>query len=504
MQNAHREPLLGASNLPSPGSGVGFTSMRRFHAAAIVVLALACYCAPASGADKGGPIQPYHENPWYWEYKGKPLVLIGGTDNDNLFQWTGEKLTEHLDLLVSVGGNYVRNTMSDRDDGDLYAFKRIGKEMYDLTKWNDAYRDKLAFFLDETAKRGIIVHLTLWDHFDFSGNRWKKHPWNPKNNINFDEGIFEDDEAFFEAGPDDNQKVIQCKNQYIERLLAVTLDYDHVLYNINNESKMGAEWENYWAAFVHRIAKERGRRVHIGSMQFDPSDSVRLALTFPDLYTYVEISQNNQDSRGARGQAHWENIMFWREKLGGGALGSRPFNNVKIYGAGDASNHSAGTGKEAEARLWRNIFAGCASSRFHRPDREWGMGLNERARINLKAMSMLLKELDIFSCSPHNDLLSTRLPVRSAVEAYCTADIGRVYAVYFPAGRYSVDLDPWVYLDELKLRWLDIDKGSWSKEKIVNVVWEGDSNEWGDRGVIRLQTPSNRACVALLEAIDGR
>lgn len=504
MQNINRKSLRAGSNPRSSGSGEGFTLMRRFHAAAIVVSALACYCAPALGADEGGPIQPYRENHWYWEYKGKPLVLIGGSDNDNLFQWTGEKLTEHLDLLASVGGNYVRNTMSDRDDGDVYAFKRIREGMYDLTKWNDAYLDRLTFFLDETAKRSIIVHLTLWDHFDVSGSRWKRHPWNPKNNINFDEGIVADDEAFFAVGPDDNQKVLHYKNQFIERLLAVTLDYDHVLYNINNESKMGGEWENYWAAFVHRIAKEQGRRAHIASMQFDPSNSVRHALTFGNLYSYVEISQNNQDSRGGRGQAHWENIMFWRKKTVSSSLGPRPFNNVKIYGAGDASNNSAGTGKEAEARFWRNIFAGCASSRFHRPDSGWGLGLNERAQINLKAMSMLLKELDIFSCSPHNDLLSTRFPVRSAVEAYCTADIGCSYAVYFPAGRYAINLDPWVYLDELKLRWLDIDRGSWSDEKIVKVLWEGNSNQWGDRGIIQLQTPSNRACVALLEAIPGR
>jgi hypothetical protein len=449
---------------------------------------------------KGGQIQPYHENPWYWEYKGKPLVLIGGTDNDNLFQWTGEKLTEHLDLLVSVGGNYVRNTMSDRDDGDLYAFKQIREGMYDLTKWNEGYRDRLTFFLDETAKRSIIVHLTLWDGVD-TGSRWKKHPWNPKNNINLEEGIVQDAKKLFASGPDDDPNILDCKHQYIERLLALTLKYDHIIYNINNESTMSREWEDYWAVFIHRAAKERGRRAQVGSMDFDPSNSVRHALTSPDLYTFVEISQNNQDSRGGRGQAHWENIMFWREKT---ISSPRPFNNVKIYGAGDATNKSSGSGLEAASRLWKNIFAGCASSRFHRPGWNNGMGLNEHAQINLKAMSILLKELDIFSCSPHNDLLSTRFPVRSAVEAYCTADIGRVYAVYFPAGRYAIDLDPWVYMDELKLRWLDIGKGSWSKEKIVKVQWEGDSKEWGDRGIIRLHTPSNRACVALLETIDGR
>jgi hypothetical protein len=57
-------------------------------------------------------IQPYAGNPGYWQYKGAPVVLLGGTVDDNLFQIPD--LEEHLDLLASVGGNYIRNTMSDR------------------------------------------------------------------------------------------------------------------------------------------------------------------------------------------------------------------------------------------------------------------------------------------------------------------------------------------------------------------------------------------------------
>ena len=116
MQHVSNKPLQAGSNPRSSNSGGGFRRMRHFRVTAIVALALACYRAPVLVADEGGPIQPYRENPWYWEYKGKPLVLIGGTDNDNLFQWTGEKLTEHLgipdefvkhDLLFDVSASDV-------------------------------------------------------------------------------------------------------------------------------------------------------------------------------------------------------------------------------------------------------------------------------------------------------------------------------------------------------------------------------------------------------------
>ena len=82
-------------------------------------------------ADDADRIRPYEANPRNWQYEGRPVLLLGGTDDDNLFQWERNKLTAQLDLLVSAGGNYVRNTMSDRDEGNVYAFGRVA-DRYDL------------------------------------------------------------------------------------------------------------------------------------------------------------------------------------------------------------------------------------------------------------------------------------------------------------------------------------------------------------------------------------
>jgi hypothetical protein len=59
----------------------------------------------------------------YWSYEGDDVLLLGGSVQDNLFQIP--ELTGHLDLLVSAGGNYVRNTMSSRDSGNVWAFKKL-------------------------------------------------------------------------------------------------------------------------------------------------------------------------------------------------------------------------------------------------------------------------------------------------------------------------------------------------------------------------------------------
>lgn len=456
-------------------------------------------------------IQPYGENPWYWEYQGKPILLRGGTDDDNLFQWTGDKLTDHLNLLKSVGGNYLRNTMSDRDEGNVYAFAQVEDGIYDLDQWNDAYWDRLEFFLDETQERGIIVQLTLWDQFDLNS----EHPWLRNINIDVDpssegtetgngeESFHEFSRTdFFKSVEDEHKSFLRYQQKYIDRLLSHTLSYGHVLYNINNESGEGKIWENYWAQYINQAGQEAGRDVYVTSMQFDPTNSVRHVMTYPKIYGFFEISQNNQDSRGARGHGHWENIMYWRMKIATHADGPKPMNNVKVYGGMDGmNNYSAGSESEAINRFWRNIFAGSASSRFHRPsDREWGSGLNERVQTTLKSMDMLLEELDVFSTSPHNDLLSNAVAATPAsMEAYVLADIGKQYAVFFPQGRFMVNLDPWVYVDRVEVRWLDIDQLSWSEPEIVDVRWEGSRSDWGDRGTINLKTPGNRRYVALVK-----
>ena len=219
-----------------------------------------------------GSIQPYSGNAFYWQYRGSPLVLMGGTDEDNLFQWTGWQLTSHLDLLVSSGGNYVRNTMSDRDEGNVYAHKQIKSGTYDLNQWNDEYWNRLTFFLDETSKRGIIVQLTLWDVFDTNASNWPKHPWNPENNTNMSPGSWNSNDDFYATLARKDETGLEYQQKFINKLLSVALKYDHVLYNINNESSQGTQWENYWAQYIHTTAESHDHASErTGYIQMYPS-----------------------------------------------------------------------------------------------------------------------------------------------------------------------------------------------------------------------------------------
>ena len=96
-------------------------------------------------------IQIYQANPRYWQYKSKPVLLLGGSVEDNLFQIPD--LEEHLDLLASVGGNYVRCTMSCRDPGNVWPFAQVGG-LYDLDRWNAEFWWRFSTFLQLTPSSG--------------------------------------------------------------------------------------------------------------------------------------------------------------------------------------------------------------------------------------------------------------------------------------------------------------------------------------------------------------
>lgn len=159
-----------------------------------VMMALTSGAAFADAADR---IQPYSENSYYWQYKGEPVLLLGGSWQDNLFNHP-IGLEEHLVLLESVGGNYVRNTMSHRNQGNLFAYtQRAGPGIpleedgkFDLDVFNVDYWLRFDDFLRMTHERDIIVQIEVFDPHDHfrdhqSLGGWSKHPFNPANNVNF-------------------------------------------------------------------------------------------------------------------------------------------------------------------------------------------------------------------------------------------------------------------------------------------------------------------------------
>ncbi len=446
-----------------------------------------CQTPPASA----GQIQPWTANAFYWQYHGKPVLLVGGSDDDNLFQWPAERLERQLDLLARTGGNYIRNTMSDRRDQgfEVYAFRQLPDGRYDLNEWNPEYWKRFHRLLQWTSQRNIIVQIEVWDRFDYSDhsgrNRWQQHPYNPKNNVNYsyEESGFArrytqhpgaNRQPFFFTTPRqrNNAVVLKYQQRFVEKMLSIALPFDNVLYCIDNETSGEEEWARYWAQFIRERAEQAGKRVCITEMWDDWNvTGGRHLRTYdhPELYDFVDISQNNHNKR----DRHWNNVLEVRRYL---LKQPRPINTVKTYGAdGNKFGH---TDNDAIERVWRHLLAGCASVRFHRPPA--GLGLNPKAQATIRAVRQVEQLVRFWSLHPAPD----RLLDRRDNEAYAASRLGEIHVVYFPAQgdvRLKSKQRKW------QLTWIDVSSGTRKGSTIVQ-----------SDGAVRLRTPTDGHWVAVL------
>ena len=504
----------------------------------IMVLAACLRCADAGETGRNSAarhIRPYLQNPNYWQYRGKPILLVGASDQDNIFQWAGDgsRLTDHLDLMAECGVSYIRCTMSSRsyaDDGyhwDMYPypFAKVGGK-YDLRQWNDTYWNKLHTFLSETQDRHIIVQLELWDRWNESGNStppgngWYSSPWNPNNNVTYDwsdsplltpgRTAFYNDFHF--AATKNDSLLLPLQKRFVRKIVDTVIDggFDHVIYQIDNESGIGddsLEPDPYWARFTRAYAKSKGtdelyictsRRFHkpnphlTGVFQDRDNPEIRIPIAC-DAFNFCDISQNN----GSVGQEHYDNILWYRAKVL--QHGPRPINHTKSYLfdwpiGGAFQERTPGTDQEAGARLWRAVFAGAAGFRFHRntiftgATTYSGFGLNSVAQSHLRSMRLFLDGIHLFSMEPRNDLLSNR----ADDEAHCLAQQGSQYAVFFSGkADRSVLLDVSSARGTLRLHWLDVARSSWNDDEMVVTGAEQ-----------KLRSPGSGHWVAVLNSSD--
>jgi hypothetical protein len=459
-----------------------------------------------NATDAQPQVKPYAENPYYWQYKDSLVVLIGGSWQDNLFNHP-VILQEHLDLLKSVGGNYVRNVMSHRDDGNVFAYERTEEGDFDLDHFNEEYWRRFENFLEMTHRRDIIVQIEIWATWDLYANSqskggWAFHPFNPANNVTYTTEESElpveigykpqpdpTDHPFFRSVPslDNNEFLLRFQKQFVDKILSYSLAYPHIIYCINNETGERVEWSDYWAAYLYDQAAVTGKMVEVADMRrhnnLDSQDHAHL-YDNPQRYTFLDISQNN----GAGGQEHYDNILYVREQI---ASDPRPINNTKIYGA---AYHGE---EETVARMVRILFAGGASARFHRPHpiddparhtakSGVGLGLSPRAQQVIQSLRTVVKEFAIEQTDPRNDLLNDR----KNNEAYLLAEPGRQYAVYFPDGG-SVIIDLADAEGEMKYRWINLDEGRWISSG--NIMAED---------TIRFTTPGDGHWIGIIDKGD--
>jgi hypothetical protein len=440
----------------------------------------------------------------YWQYDGQRVLLLGGwnhghnpfidhdTDNDKDNQGVSSpaQIKNAMDALAVAGGNYLRCVLDPGMAAGIQGFAFCAKSgtRYDLNTMTGPFWDRLEMFISETKKRDIIVQLEIWDRFDLidgSWGSWPASPWNPKNNVNYttaSSGLAASYGSFskhpfiqdvpghpvYEKASESMKRkydvIRRFQEKWIDKLLSITLRYDNVLYCMNNETHEDPAWGQYWMNFIEAKARARGKEVLTTDMfddvyRAESSQGLAYQLSNRGKYDYVDVSQAN--SRHAD-ETHWNKVKW----IADAAKKMNPpylLHMTKVYGSDIAlegkpwSRFGPGDTDNAIEEWWRNLIAGVAGVRFHRPTS--GIGLCDTSKNCIRATRKVEMKVKFWDVEPALDLLANP----QSDEVYLAADPGNAYILYFTKnGGGSVGLKLDRYPDTtFELHWINIGTGNW-------------------------------------------
>ncbi len=189
-----------------------------------------------------GPIRAHPDNPHYFEYHGKPIILIASGDIYYDVFSPRQDFRAYLDTLAAHGNNITRIypagcTAFVPQDGNssILPWVRLDSGSFDLDRWNPAYFDRLHAFMEHAAKRGVIVDACLFNGFttawaQINNYCWPLMPLNASNNIQGD-GC-RDMNQFTTLQVPSN---VRRQKDYVRKICRELDRYDNLVYDTSDE-----------------------------------------------------------------------------------------------------------------------------------------------------------------------------------------------------------------------------------------------------------------------------
>lgn len=252
------------------------------------VLAFAGSVLAVNGSSKAtGPLRTLEANPRYFtDGSGKVIYLTGSHTWANFATDMGKKkplpldYEGYLDFLVAHHHNFFRGWLWDvpysrqgPNGGpfrwDPMPWMRTGPGLatdglpkFDLTRFNQAYFDRIRSRTIAAGKRGIYVSIMLFQGYAWVKDRSDKDgfPYDGRNNINS-----------VDAGPGyaavtlDFPAVTAAQEAYVRKVIDTVNDLDNVLYEIANEANAhSTAWQYHMIDFIHAYQATKPRKHPVG------------------------------------------------------------------------------------------------------------------------------------------------------------------------------------------------------------------------------------------------
>ncbi|MEW6302003.1 MAG: hypothetical protein AB1705_00935 [Verrucomicrobiota bacterium] len=446
------------------------------------------------------PIRLHPENPHYFQWRGKPTVLVTSAEHygavlnsDFNYIWYLETLAKDgLNNTRTFSGAYCENPTAFNITSNTLApvtgklvcpWARSstpgyanGGNKFDLTQWDAGYFYRLKDFVRRAAKQGIVVEYVFFCPF-YRDDMWNLSPMNTRNNVNGVGTVSRTNVYTL----DKHGGLLAIQEAMVRKVVQELKEFDNVLWEICNEPYFGGvtmEWQHRIADvivdaeknFKHKRlitqnvanGKKKIENPHPAISVFNfhyahPPDTV------PMNYGLNKVIGDNETGFKGTNDTHYR-MEAWEFILAGGAL----YNNLDYS---FALGHEDGT--------------------YVYPAKQPGGG-NPGFRAQMKALKDFIHSFEFVRMKPDKSFLKVE-PDNARVQAL--AESGRQYAAYIkypppgakpssgnpePVPQVTLTLPKGSY----KLEWIDVQTGRVVERKPIE-------------GTLRLIPPFQQGEIAL-------
>lgn len=193
----------------------------------------------ASTLTAAQPIRLHPENPHYFEFRGKPAILLTSAEHYGAVLNGAFDYVKYLDTLAQDGLNMTRiftgvyrevpgdfgirfNTLAPKDADFVSPYAKTSSGQYDLNKWNPAYFTRLKDFITQAGKRGIVVEVTLFCTY-YNDRMWKLSP-------HYDPAIPHTETLTLK-----HSKLTEAQFTFARKIVTELKEFDNIFYELVNE-----------------------------------------------------------------------------------------------------------------------------------------------------------------------------------------------------------------------------------------------------------------------------
>jgi len=344
-----------------------------------ILPALCCGTANAVGLLTVDPAKPRY----FIDSSGTAVYLSGAHLNNNLIDRSDKPILDfsaYLDFLQRHNLNFVRlwvweqaawtHENAQKPEFEPLPYQRTGpgnaldgKIKFDLTRFDQAYFDRLRSRVGEAQARGIYVSVMLFQGFSSApktakANPWPGHPFHRDNNINGIDGDPSGNGSGEEVHSFTVPAITKLQEDYVGKVIDTLNGFDNVLYEISGAAPVSSkDWQYHMIDYIKTYEKTKPYRHPVGISSFyrgtaeelfeSPADWVLLSgnNTNPPLAAGDKVIVQDIDFGLLKTQAPWQ--WVWKSFTRGYNpiyMDSDPFNpdlNAQVRAAlGDAASFS--------------------------------------------------------------------------------------------------------------------------------------------------------------------